>query len=456
MNVTLAPEPPAFAPNLDVSTNPAFLALNQGQRDAAEEIYHFFFSKLKEIKISGPAGTGKTHLMKFIMQFTLMEYQRACQILGVPYIDYAIQLCATTNKAADVLAQATGFPAQTIHSFLGLKVRDNHSTGKSDITKTGEWKVHTKTIIFIDEASMIDTQLHRLIGQATDNTCKVIYLGDHCQMAPVFEKISPIYLQSTNMVTLTEQMRNSGQPALMDLCQQLRETTETLKFQPIQGVPGVIDYVDAQGAYDFVQNTFSQADPSARILVYSNARVQEYNQHVRQIRGLGPQFVAGERLVNNTALPIEQGDQIFFLPIEADIEILDSDPVIQTIHANNHPDSAFQVYKIQFRQHGTKGVYTKDIPLNPDRFADIVKAFSRDKNWERYFYLKNTFPDFRQRDACTVYKAQGSTYHTAFLDLTNIGTCKHNDQLARMLYVGGSRATTRLVLYGDLPKRLFI
>jgi hypothetical protein len=40
-----------------------------------------------------------------------------------------------------------------------------------------------------------------------------------------------------------------------------------------------------------------------------------------------------------------------------------------------------------------------------------------------------------------------------FLDLGNIGKCTDDDQVARMLYVGASRATTRLVLYGQLPAR---
>jgi hypothetical protein len=37
-----------------------------------------------------------------------------------------------------------------------------------------------------------------------------------------------------------------------------------------------------------------------------------------------------------------------------------------------------------------------------------------------------------------------------FIDLSNIKTCTSGDQIARMMYVGVSRATTEVILTGDL------
>lgn len=106
--------------------------------------------------------------------------------------------------------------------------------------------------------------MKRIVG--TDNTCKIIYLGDHCQMAPVFEKISPIYETPKGFTLLTQAMRNAGQPALMNLCTQLRHTVETLEFYAIEEVPGVIDYVSGDDAYQCIIDIFKVEDPSARIL----------------------------------------------------------------------------------------------------------------------------------------------------------------------------------------------
>ena len=64
--------------------------------------------------------------------------------------------------------------------------------------------------------------------------------------------------------------------------------------------------------------------------------------------------------------------------------------------------------------------------------------------------LKNKFPDLRTRAAATVYKAQGSTHDSVFIDLDDIGKCRNDNLLARMLYVAISRARSQVLLTGDI------
>jgi ATP-dependent exoDNAse (exonuclease V) alpha subunit len=94
-------------------------------------------------------------------------------------------------------------------------------------------------------------------------------------------------------------------------------------------------------------------------------------------------------------------------------------------------------------------------PVDPARIHQLKNYYRSQKRWNLVYQIENSYPDLRQRDASTVYKAQGSTFDEVFLDLTDIGSSTQNDQIARMLYVGASRATTRLVLFGKLPNRLF-
>jgi ATPase subunit of ABC transporter with duplicated ATPase domains len=47
------------------------LSLNQGQEEATNAVFQFLFSADKEFSVSGPAGTGKTTLMKHIFDHTL-------------------------------------------------------------------------------------------------------------------------------------------------------------------------------------------------------------------------------------------------------------------------------------------------------------------------------------------------------------------------------------------------
>ena len=429
--------------------------LNEGQTAAADALFRFLISKDKEFSISGPAGTGKTTLMNHVVTHLLPSYEEDCKLLGIKPVNYEVALTATTNKATEVLAAATGKPAQTIHSFMNLKVKDNFKTGESEIVPTPAFVVHTRKLIFVDEASMIDSKLYRYIQKGTDKTCKIIYLGDHCQMAPVFETLSPVYAQAQNTAVLAQPMRNAGQPALVSLCNRLRNTVETLDFFQLPETPGVVDYVSGQDAFQFIQSTFGQENLDARVLCYTNARVQEYNEHIRTLRGYPEHFTPGETVVNSSAIQIRNGQAMTMLRIEEELFIKSVAPQTETVVLDEQdPNSTFEAYEVELVTPGKNLVRVK-VPLDPERFKALSRYYARVKDWNTFFKMKNTYPDLRPRDACTVYKAQGSTYDTVFLDLTNIGSCTQEDQLARMLYVGASRARNRLVLFGKLPDRLF-
>ena len=214
--------------------------LNQGQRVAAEGFFSFLFGSDKELNISGPGGVGKTFLMGVLIDEIMPRYFDTCKLMGIePEYDEVV-MTATTNQAAEVLALSTGRPTETIHSLMNLTIKDDFKTGRSLLVKTRSWFVHERKIIFVDEGSMIDTPLRNIILEGTNN-CKIVYVGDHCQLAPVMESLSPIYRNNLPFFELTEPMRNNKQAALMSVCNQLRNTVETGVFQPIQIVPGVID-----------------------------------------------------------------------------------------------------------------------------------------------------------------------------------------------------------------------
>lgn len=156
------------------------MTLNADQEKAAQAFFQFLFSDAKEMSISGPAGTGKTFLMHHLLTMKPPEFYSMSKLLGNTPIEYEVVLAATTNKAAEVLTLATGISAGTIHSHMKLKVHDNYVTGTSEIKRTKSWKVHSRQILFIDEASMTDSKLYKYILEGTDKTCKIVYLGDHC------------------------------------------------------------------------------------------------------------------------------------------------------------------------------------------------------------------------------------------------------------------------------------
>lgn len=422
--------------------------LNQGQKAAAEAFFEFLFNpNAKEFILSGPAGTGKTYWMGYIIDEIMPRYAEMCKLMALDPDYLSVVMTATTNKAAEVLEAATGRPTQTIHSYLNLTLYEDYSTGKTKLNKNlRTWQVYSQTILFVDECSMIDTPLYNIIHEGT-HRCKIVYVGDRNQLAPVTEKLSPVYLQNSPFYELTEQMRTHN-PDLQALNAQLRQTVITGVFNPINEIPGVIDYLDDAAMERMLDVVFKNQTKESRVLAYTNRRVIQFNDHIRQyLRQLPDSFQPGEILVNNTAIKLGKGKS---LSVESEIEI-----------RTNHGPSQIEIEKdvmldvdhLDITSH--LGEHFNHVPVPKDRghFDALIKYYKRQKNWERYFYLKQNFPDLRPRDAATVHKSQGSTYDSVFVDLGNISTCHQADQAARMLYVAFSRARTKVYVYGNLAEK---
>ena len=421
------------------------LNLNEGQQAAADGFFQFLFDKGNELIISGPGGVGKTFLMGHLIDAIMPRYQDTCHMMGIPSEYQDVVMTATTNKAAEVLSIATNRPTSTIHSFMNLTVKDNYSTGKSDLKKKNSWKIHRNTIIFVDEASMID---HKLLEEIREGTfkCKIVYVGDHCQLAPIMEPISPIYRYNLPFFELKEPMRNSNQPALMQLCQQLRNTVETGIFNPIQIQPGVVDLLSDNEMEIEINSTFKK-EADARILAYTNQRVIAYNDHIREIRQFHDTYILGEKLINNNATTFRDG----MLSVEEEVEITKLSEISEVIDIDN--DVTLLIRRAELTNKFGDTYTDVMLPEDKNHFYELIKFYQKKKNWNRYYHLKNTYPDLRPREAATVHKAQGSTYDTAYVDLGNLSTCRNPVEAARLLYVAFTRARNRIVLYGELAEK---
>lgn len=419
--------------------------LNEGQQAAADGFFKFLFSEDKELIISGPGGVGKTFLMGYLIDEIMPRYHHTCSLMGIQPEYTDVVMTATTNKAADVLGRATGRPTQTTHSFFNLKVVDDYTTGRSNITKSRSWKVHQRSIIFVDECSMIDRQLLAHIREGTSK-CKIVYVGDHCQLAPVHEPISPIYSQRLPFFELTEQMR-TGNADLQNLNLQLRHTVEHGEFFPIQLVPDVIQLLDESAMVSKIDEMFTQDSGNNRILAYTNQRVVDYNNHVRGIRQINDTYMEGEHLINNSAVQLSKG----MLSVEEEVIITDLSQT--TLMEEIEPDVFLECRTATLEtMYGDKFTNVL-LPENREHFNQLVVHYRKQKRWPLYYHLKNNFPDLRPRDAATVHKAQGSSHDNVFIDLGNISTCHNPNLVARMLYVACSRARHGIFFYGDLADK---
>jgi len=426
-------------------SEPENKVLNPGQQKASDGFFAFLLNDEKELIISGAGGVGKTYLMGYLIDEIIPRYYNTCSMMGIKPQYHSVHMTATTNKAAEVLGETTDRPACTIHSFLGLRVKENYTTGRTNLQKTPNWKVHEKEIIFIDECSMIDNDLYAAIQEGACNS-KIVYVGDHSQLPPVFEDISPIYKNNISFFELTESMRNASQPALRALCDQVRATVATGIFKPIQTVPGVIDWLDEDEILAAIDNSFVKKDTNSRILAYSNSTVNELNNYIRQAKNLPGHYIANERLVSNSALQYGSTG----ISVEEPVKILSMGS--KTTYKLPQ-DLELEVHYADLLGKFGQVLPNVPIPVNKAYFEQLVKYFAKQKDWPTYFTLKNTFPDLRPHTACTVHKSQGSSYDTVFIDLNSLSTCNQSKLAARLLYVAVTRPMSRIIMYGKLADK---
>lgn len=431
---------------------------NADQIKAEDEFVQFLLDpNEKEMRLIGPGGVGKSWLVRRLITTALVQYQENCRILGLnpEYTNYA--LTALTNKAAQSLQDATGLDVCTLQSWLSLAVRNNYQTGGSDLKRTANWAIKERFLIFIDETYMMDPKLYDEL-QASTFKCKIVYVGDEKQLDPVGEGRCPIRDLDVRTAKLTIPVRNSTSPALQEFCDILRanvtgavrEAEESIpyKWLKLPLTPGVVDHVDDAGLEAFLKGPMAVPDGRNLIVAFSNQRVNDYNNYLRLMRGQDHLFQRGEVLISNDLY--ERGK--FRIRNEQTIEIEDADSSMswlkigdldvptQYVRIRGHPDQSIPV------------IIDRDFHKQALKYA-AKRAKDGVQDWKPYFDLRDTFADFRPRDASTIHKAQGSTKDLILMDLTNIGTCNFTVMTARLLYVGGSRARHRIILYGNLPPK---
>lgn len=415
------------------------LTLTNDQENASNEFLDFLIDDTqKYFIIHGSAGSGKSFLIKYLLQTYEAKYKAYNLLLQRDSRrQFTVHLTATTNKAATVLEDfLDGQEVVTLHSLLGLRVVNNLSSGKTTIKRNNASKDLSNCIIFIDEGSFIDEATYSELDNAT-HKCKIVVIGDQYQLAPVGQTKSIMESIDCKKVVLTEVIRNSGDIAKAG--QQFKETVKTGIFKPIEFNDSDLIQVDGATFKQLIEDAYTSPNwhPNAsKVVGWTNAKVQAYNAHIREINALADRFQKGETVVtNNTIL-----NRNIRCPVDSQVVITDilEEATIHGIQGN-------------FVEVANK--HTAFLPHDFHEVKALLKKLAKDKDWPSYFNIKDTWLDLRSVYASSVHKAQGSTYETVFIDLNDIGSNWIPSDVARLLYVAISRASKQVVCYGQLPKK---
>lgn len=468
------------------------IVLRAEQQRAFDRLIEFIRNnKAKVFILKGYAGTGKTTMMKVLIE----ELHRR----NLPY-----SLLASTGRAAKILSNATNKPARTIHGEiykyqdlsedLESVVRKREQTGVDStgqiLIKFGLEQINREDTdvwyYIVDESSMVSDVEDKMATQALfgngrllqdllnyDVVGKFIFVGDACQLPPIQQKVSPalsvayfrdVFKIQAEEVELTEIIRQGVGNDLVLASQRLRKlyfnppSVKWAKF-PFRGYKNIHlinSQVDLLQRYidDVKKNGFNYTT----LLCQSNRQCDAITKILRPAFGItSPLLSVGDLLLvtqNNTISGLMNGDLVIVKSVEIKEE-----------------RAGLTFLKVSVEELFTQKEYSQLM------IADILYAsqtnLSQPQQKELFvdFFMRMKKKNIRQRHplfkemllkdpylnalravfgyALTCHKAQGGEWNCVYLDIPRSFPLMEKPYVFQWVYTAITRAKEELYTIND-------
>jgi len=241
--------------------------------------------------LKGYAGTGKTTALSALVR--VLDTLKMKTVLFAP-----------TGRASKVLSRYAGKPATTIHKKIYRQQSSSDGYGKFALDRN----LHTNTIFFVDEASMISnlTQEQVFFGSGnllsdlveyvmSGENCRLVIAGDTAQLPPVGFSVSPA-LEEEELTyfdlevikcELTEVVRQALKSGILEnatIIRNLLANEQPAGYWKIN-TSGFKDIVRIGGAdlIEEISNCYSRYGIDETIVVTrSNKRANKFNEGIRR------------------------------------------------------------------------------------------------------------------------------------------------------------------------------
>lgn len=417
----------------------AAFTYTKGQEDGFRMFCEWYMHLTETIMLlKGYSGTGKSTLVQRMIEHvsTLDEMLRT---IDTDHEPYEVILSATTNQAAESLAIACGgkYEVRTVHSVLGLRLETvDYKKGTKELRATLTEKVRKKLLI-VDEVSYIDKVLLSHIFNETEE-CKILLIGDPAQLTPVGSKYMPAFNLKQRTIELTEPVRFEEGP-LAELIHELRACVLGGPYPNFSNYKAA-NVVEKLPPDEFKQRIFDAFTPeapwgNAKVLAFSNDRVTAYNNWLSSqflgdsVPKVGQRMFANETAINGASR------------VNNNTEVV----VTSVVEAKRFGCPGWEL------ELANKGETVWFLPMTRQAKKTALNIARQDNDWNAMREITDEWVDLRPAFSCTVNKSQGSTYDYVFIDLADLlRKIRDNDQLARSLYVGVSRARKGAFFCGDV------
>ena len=438
----------------------------------------------------GAAGTGKTYLVKALIKNCRYSYS-------------TIGLSAPTHKACRVLHESIGITnikPNTLQSDLGLRLNfdvDKFDYNNPPFDPKGRVKIGDYKLYIVDEASMINKQLCMFLEKTCkNNNCKIIFIGDSSQLAPVNEKYSYAFT-NIKLFTLNQIVRQGEDNPISYLLDLLRFDIKHKSFTFLEYITkNRINFNEdntkgykvctAQEFDNIVYNNFNDEALTnnidfAKIIGYTNTNVSNWNKFVRNaiIKDADKSVITKNDLIISYITIVNQFNECIIKNSE--------EYILKDVVNYVHPKYQLKGFMIRFTAiHGgynTTPLFVVDhkdignmmlyVKISNELITTAKTANTRlrSQKWKEYYDFKENCllltniissdgkilfsRDLDYGFALTAHKSQGSTFDTTFVDVNDIVFDKYGqpytdaEEINRRLYVACSRAKNKLYLkYG--------
>ena len=426
------------------------IELTSDQEQALTKLKSFVMGEDSFFRLSGYAGTGKSTLICFLMEW--LEKSGLEFVAGSP-----------TNKAAKNLrkiAESQGIKVEvkTVAQLLGQQPEVDEETGEEKfVAGTGKAQFDRYDVLILDEFSMINKDnFKEIVNEAKLAEVQVIFLGDSAQLPPVKEK-EPIVASSELIdaeATLSQIVRYEGE--IVHVAEEIRSNPKynsaLYPFKTTSDRTIVClskrDWLKSASEH-FCSSEYQSNPDHVRFLVWRNKTANSWNNFIRQ-------KLWGKDVPN--------------YPVKGD-RLIARKPVFRTkpggkgknkwriVMNNSEECQVVESVKLEYRVFQKQGYEYWSVPvvtdlgveqlllwLTPDaekRREEKVKEYARKKQWSLYFDLARGFDDVTYNYALTTHKAQGSSIDNVFLD---VGDMRYCGDLQKLLYTGLTRAVKRALV----------
>jgi len=359
----------------------------------------------RTLTLAGEAGTGKTLCM--------FELVRRLAADG-----HEVRLAAPTNKAARVLSDKAGRPAETLHKVAYQRPMTDEATGELMAFvrhEAGSVAHKLGTLLIADEASMVGVRLYDDVFAALSSEVVVLCVGDPAQLRPV--KAAPAVDLDNPTARLTQVHRQAGaeHPILL-AAQQVRRQQRGLTVDLLRSLGAKPYYVDSKYLGRFL------IEGGAEVALTSSNRARWLvNQGARAARG-APPLVAGPRqgdrvmaTSTNRGLEIPNGELGFVLGAREGTPLLGEPTWHVRVRWDAGGEDRVKVPRRAWHPDGPR-------PWDPQESAAVISRLRQESlttksGRDAAYNMLALQPAW----ACTVHKYQGSEAEKGVIVLEPVG-----------------------------------